>query len=265
MATQKKSKTTAIANWDEQLAKQAQIAAAAEESTATGQFFSIKSGVLSFGGSPIPGNQMAVVVLDSIFETVYYEGDYDPDSPQGPKAFALGRDEKTLTWHENSAPEFAGQLCSESEVCEWGSAPKGRGKAARETRRIAMIPAGTINEGKFKQFTSEEQFTDSQIAYMKLPVTSVKGYATFVKQLAGALRRPPHGVFTRVSVVPDPSTQFKVVFEPLGQVPNELMSVIMARHQEAVDSIEFPYGKYEEVVQPTKKLGKRTPAKTKRY
>ncbi len=143
----KKSTSTAVANWDDELARQANLAASIEESTATGHFFSLKGGILTFNDSPLPNNEMAVIILDGILETVYYEGAYDPDSPQSPVAFAFGRDEKTLTWHEKSSPEFAGQLCSESEVCQWGSADKGRGKAARETRRLALIPAGTFNNG----------------------------------------------------------------------------------------------------------------------
>lgn len=247
MATAKKATTTAVAKWDEELARQAQMAAAVEESTATGQFFSLKSGVLSFNDSPMPNNEMAVVILDSILETVYYEGEYDPDSPQAPTAFAFGRDEKTLTWHENSAPEFAGKLCKDSEVCEWGSADKGCGKAARETRRLALISAGNFDSmGKFEPFDDPDAFESAAIGFMKLPVTSVKGYAAFVKQIAGALKRPPHGVFTRVKVVPDPNTLFKVTFEPLAQVPNDLMGLIMQRHEEAKSVIEFPYPRYDE-------------------
>lgn len=241
MAT-RASKTTAITKWDEELAKQAAIAAGMESSAATGQFFGLKAGVLTFNDAPLPNNEMAVIILDSVLETVYYEGEYDSDSPQSPVAFAFGRDEKTMTWHETSHEEFAGKLCSESDVCQWGSAPKGRGKAARETRRLAMIPAGTLDDrAKFKEFTDSEHFATAQIGYMKLPVTSVKGYAGFVKQVAGALKRPPFAIFTKVKVVPDPNTQFKVVFEAISQVPDKLMSIVMARHNEAMELIEFPY------------------------
>lgn len=240
MAT--RAKTTAITKWDEELAKQAAIAASMENSTATGQFFSLKSGQLSFNDAPLPNNEMAVIILDSVLETVYYEGEYDPDSPQSPVAFAFGRDEKTMRWHETSHPDYAGKLCIESEVCQWGSAERGRGKAARETRRLAMIPAGTLDDrGKFKEFPNPEHFQEAQIGYMKLPVTSVRGYAAFVKQVAGALKRPPFAIFTKVRVVPDANTQFKVVFEAISQVPDKLMPVIMARHNEAMESIEFPY------------------------
>ena len=132
-------------------------------------------------------------------------------------------------------------------MCEWGSADTGRGKAARETRRLALIPAGTFDRmGKFEAFDDVESFEAAGIGFMKLPVTSVKGYAAFVKQIAGALKRPPHGVFTRIKVVPDPNSQFKVTFEPLAQVPDEIMGVIMQRHEEAKATIETPYPRFDE-------------------
>lgn len=264
--TVKKSTSTAVATWDEELAKQAEIAAGMEQSTATGQFFSLRSGQLSWQDAPLPGNQMVVIILDSIFETVYYEGAYDPDTPQGPVAFAFGRDQATLVWHENSSPEFAGKLCSESEVCEWGSADTGRGKAARETRRLAMIPAGTFDQnGKLQLIEDEDHYATTAIGFMKLPVTSVKGYAAFVKQITGALKRPPHGVVTKVKVVPDPKSQFKVVFEPIMSVPNELMAAIMQRHEEAKATIDFPYQPYdEEAAPPPPKRGTRAAAQPKR-
>lgn len=266
MATTKKtttSKSNALVKWDEELAKQAEIAAGMEANTGGGQFFSLKGGILSWQDAPLPNNQMAVVILDSIFETTYYEGEYDPDTPQSPTAFAFGRDEKTLTWHENSDPEFAGKLCCESEVCQWGSADRGRGKAARETRRLALIPAGTFNQnGKFEMFDDEEHFASTAIGFMKLPVTSVKGYASFVKQVAGALRRPPFGIVTKVKVVPDPKTQFKVVFEPIMNIPDELMGTIMQRHEEAKSTIDFPYQPVDEEQAAPPKRGSRAAQKS---
>ena len=208
MARTKRSQSTALTKWDEELAKQAEIAAGMEASAGGGQFFSTRGGQLSWQDAPLPGNEMAVIILDHIFETVYYEGRYDPDTPQSPTAFAFGRDQDELRWHENSDPEFAGQLCSESEVCEWGSADTGRGKAARETRRLAMVPAGQFDRnGDLELFEDPEHYATTTIGFMKLPVTSVKGFANFVKQVAGALKRPPFGIVARVAVVPDAKTQ----------------------------------------------------------
>lgn len=268
MATRKApaaSKTTSVMKWDEELAKQAEIAAGMEANSGVGQFFSLKSGVLSWQDAPLPNNQMAVIILDSIFETTYYEGKYDPDVPQSPVAFAFGRDEKTMCWHENSDPEFAGKLCIDSDVCQWGSSDVGRGKAARETRRLALIPAGMIDQsGKVEMFDGDH-FASATIGFMKLPVTSVKGYAGFVKQVAGTLRRPPFGIVTKVKVVPDAKTQFKVVFEPVMNVPDEFMADVMARHEEAKVSIDFPYQPFEDAPAPKKSRAAQKPARGRKY
>ena len=242
MTRRTRTKSTEVAKWDDELAKQAEIAASMEASAGGGQFFSTRGGQLSWQDAPLPGNEMAVIILDHIFETVYYEGRYDPDTPQSPTAFAFGRDQDELRWHENSDPEFAGELCSESEVCEWGSADTGKGKAARETRRLAMIPAGQFDRnGDFELIEDEDHYANTTVGFMKLPVTSVKGFANFVKQVAGALKRPPFGIIARVAVVPDAKTQFKVTFEPIDKVPDELMGVIMQRREEVMATIDFPY------------------------
>lgn len=261
MAKAKGSTGKALMRWDEKLAKDADIAANMEANAGGGQFFSLKSGVLSWQDAPLPDNQMAVIILDHIFETTYYAGAYDQEDPQGPAAFAFGRDEKTLMWHKDSLPEFAGKLCSESEVCQWGTADKGRGKAAKETRRLGMIPAGHFKNGKFELIKDVSHYADTPVGYMKLPVTSVKGFAGFVKQVAGTLRRPPHGIISKVKVVPDANSQFKVLFEPLQNVPDEFMDVIMKRREEVMQAIEFPYQVRETEKKPKAKA---TPARGKR-
>jgi len=241
MAARKKPGTE-VAKWDEELAKYAQEASAQEANNGGGAFFSTKGGQLSWQDSSIPNNKMAVIIIDYIFETVYYEGRYDPDIPQSPTAFAFGREETEMRWHENSDPEFAGKLCSESEVCKWGSADTGKGKAARETRRLAMIPAGQFNrDGSVELFDDPDHYKKAEIGFMRLPVTSVKGFGSFVKQIAGALKRPPFAIVTIVSVVPDPKTQFKVVFEAFEKVSDEIIGAIMERREEAMSVIDFPY------------------------
>jgi hypothetical protein len=261
------SKTTALVRWDEELAKQAEVAAGMEANTGGGQFFSLKGGILSWQDAPLPNNQMAVVILDSVLENVFYEGKYDPDTPQGPMCFAFGREEKTLAPHQ-IVIDAGNHQCGESGLCEgcdmneWGSADIGRGKACRNTRRLALIPAGTFNQaGKLELIDDVEHFESAAMGFMKLPVTSVKGYASFVKQVAGALRRPPFGIVTKVKVVPDAKSQFKVVFEPIMNLPDELMGAIMKRHEEAQATIDFPYQPNDEEAVPPPKRGSRAAQK----
>jgi hypothetical protein len=259
MVTKKQSKSTAVANWDEQLAKEAEVAAGMEANTGGGQFFGLRGGILSWQDAPMPNNQMAVVIVDSILENVFYEGKYDPDTPQSPVCFAFGREEKSMAPHQlvlDAGNQACGEsgLCSGCEMNEWASADVGRGKACRNTRRLAMIPAGVIGDnGKFQIFDDEEHFATAAVGFMKLPVTSVKGYASFVKQVAAALRRPPFGIVTKVKVVPDAKSQFKVTFEPISPLPDELMPIIMKRNEEVKATIDFPYQPNEEEAPPPKK------------
>lgn len=235
---------TAVTNWDEELAREAQVAAAAEANTGGAQFFSIRGGILSFQDAPIPGNKIGVVIASSLFENVFYEGDYDPDSPTPPTCFAFAKEEEDLAPHKSVVERDQGQheACLGCPMNAWGTADKGRGKACRNTRRLALLPAGEFDKaGVFKAYTEEEHFAKAAMGALKLPVTSVKGYATFVKQVSGALKRPPFGIFTTISVVPDPKTQFKVLFEPIANVPNSLMPIIMKRRDEAALLLDQPY------------------------
>jgi hypothetical protein len=275
MATKK---STAVMKWDEELAKQAEIAAAMEESTASGQFFSLKGGILSWNDAPVPNNHMGVIILDSILENVYYEGEYDPEVPQSPTCYAFGRDDKTIKPHQNvvdagNSMAGASGLCNGCEMNEWGSADRGKGKACRNSRRLALIPAGNFNQsGKFELTEEAEHFETASVGFMKLPVTSIKGYASFVKQIAEAMKRPPHGVVTKIKVMPDPKNQFKVTFEPLMTVPNSVMGAIMKRHKDMSGLIEFPYSPPEEETgskpkkgaKPTGKKQVPAPAKNKK-
>lgn len=262
MAT-KKNPGTGIAKWDEELARQAELSAKMEANAGGGQFFTTNGGVLAWQDAPMPGNQMAVIILDSVLENVFYEGAYDPDNIQGPTCFAFGRDEQKMTPHElvvtaGNAQYGAAKLCHGCPQNDFGTAIVGKGKACKNTRRLAMIPAGNFDQrGRFQLIKDVEHFETTAFGYMKLPVTSVKGYAGFVKQISGALRRPPHGIITKVLVKPDPKNQYVVLFEPIQNVPDEIMGAIMKRHEEARSVIEFPYQPADAAEKPSKKPSKK--------
>jgi hypothetical protein len=85
----KESSSKEVVNYDAyfQAEREAQVKRAL--SVTTNNFFSIKSGVLSYAGQAIPENQMAVLVLADIFENVNYPDDYDPENPENPNCFAF--------------------------------------------------------------------------------------------------------------------------------------------------------------------------------
>lgn len=260
MAKTKTTTSKALAKWDEELAKQAEISAKMEANAGGGQFFSTKGGILSWQDMPFPNNQAAVIILDSIIENVFYEGAYDPDNPTSPTCYAYGRDDKAMKPFKDvvDAGNAQHNHCAGCPNNDFGTAPVGKGKACKNTRRLAMIPAGDFSQsGKLQLINDDEHFKKTPVGYMKLPVTSVRGYAGFVKQVAGALRRPPHGIVTKVRVQPDPKNQYVVIFEAIQNVPDDIMGIIMERHEEASRVIEFPYPPMEERPAPRGKQAAR--------
>lgn len=241
--------------WQAELLAQAQEAAQMESSVATGQFFGLKGGVLSWNDNPLPNNEMACIIVDSVLENVYFEDAYDPETPQSPVCYAFGRSDAEMQPHKDvvESGKNVCEFCKDCENNRFGTANVGKGKACRNVRRLAIIPAGTLKNGRFEMFENKETFEDAEIGFMKLPVTSVKAYAAFVKQLAGALGRPPHGVITRIFLTPDNKTIFKVGFEVIENVPDEIMPVIMERHNEAKTLIDFPYPPFIEEEKPKTK------------
>lgn len=238
------SQSTEITNWDEELAKQAVIAAGIVANTGVGNFFSIKGGILSLNDVVMPNNRMAVVITDFILENVFYEGDYDPEQVTPPTCFAFGRDDGVMGPHEEVVKRGQDQneKCQGCPMNAFGTADRGKGKACQNRARIGVIPAGEIdNNGNFKAFTDEDHFKSSAVAYAKIPTMSIKGLAAYVKQVAAAMKMPPHGVFTKVTVVPDTKSQFKVVFEYLAPVPRSMIPIVMKRHDETMKLIEQPY------------------------
>ncbi len=259
-----KKKNTSMTKWDEKLAAEAEVEAKIEATSGGGQFFSMKSGQLSWDGATIPGNEMAVVILHSIHANIHYAGKYNAAKPQGPACFAFGRNEADLVPHDSVVD--AGQnihvSCEGCSMNEWGSAAEGRGKGCKNTRRLGMIPAGLFDsQGRFKM---SDDLEDAGVGYLQLPVTSVKAYAGFVQQVANTLKRPLWGIITKVKVVPDPKSQFKVQFEAVEAIGDDWMEVVSKRHEEVQAVIDFPYevGEEEDAPKSKKRASKnKAPAK----
>lgn len=246
----------------QQLATQAQGYMQQESAAAAGggQFLSIKGGILSFGDDRLPGNQVCAIVLDSVMENTYYGTKYDPDNPQPPTCYAFGRTLEEMAPHPSMQTDLAyfkpeNHDCKSCPMNEWGSSAVGRGKACQNRRRLALIPAGVYAQRKgsrdfdLRPVTDPQALASSDIVYLKLPVTSVKTWAKYATSIAAEHSLPPHGVITRIYVEPHPKWQYEVLFEALAPVDDELLTVVLRRHEEARQNIVRGYvspSQYEE-------------------
>lgn len=250
-------KDTAVAPWDAQLAQFAAEATKSMETVITGQFFSIKGGILSLGGVPVPGNTAVAVIAANTFEHAYYEGEYDSENPQAPVCFAFGTDETAMVPHAKALKPQA-EKCSKCPHNQFGSAERGKGKACKNVMRLCLLPAGQADAvGKVTVNISNEVLAAASPVYLRLPVTSVKVFAAYVTGLGDnsrGFRLPPFAVVTKVKPVPDPKTQVKVTFEFLDRVPASAAEIAINRHNELQEGIGFPYVALEaaEKAQPAK-------------
>lgn len=245
----------ALTTYDERWAQDAQKSVAAEP-LQSGAWLSAKGGQLAIGQEILPGAQAALIVLDSYAENTFYGNDhkYDPDAPLPPICYATARDGAEMNPDienmKKAVDYFMPQHVVQGQVlgCEgcpmnaWGSADQGRGKACQNRRRLAVIPAGFYQPKRgsrdfdLELFSDPMHFKTAEIAYFKIPVTSVKNWATYVHSLSSSMRRPPHGVVTRLSLVPHQKFQYEVLFEPIEQVPDSFAEIIIGRHDAAIQA-----------------------------
>lgn len=258
-ANQRNGATGAIVKWEEEFAKAAAEQAAMQQASGGGQFFSTQGGNLSWDGETMPDNQMPVIILDSILENAYYDGPYNPDDPQPPACFAFGRKAEEMEPHSVCTEAGTAQEgpCAECPMNEFGSAEQGRGKACKNTQRLAMLPAGMYRNGKFQAEDDEERILAAPIGFLKLPVTSVRGFAGYVRRLAEVIHRPTWGVVTKVKVVPDSKTQYKVTFEAEENLDTSIAAAVRKRVEEVRTQIEFPYAAKEAKAKPARNAGRK--------
>jgi hypothetical protein len=85
--------------------------------------------------------------------------------------------------------------------------------------------------------TSPESVGISEVSALRIPVTSVKGYATYLQTVATATARPLTGVITKISLVPDPKTQFRLQFSFVKAIDDlDIVRALIARGQREMDN-----------------------------
>lgn len=246
---------TALAVWNEKLAALAKSSKKQESNVGgEGNFISFKGAIMQYRGAAIPNNTMNVIVLDSILENQFYEGAYDASNPASPVCYAFGRDPDTMAPDPEQVEAPISTSCAECPNFEWGSADTGKGKACKEVRRLALITEGDL-----------EDLENAEVAYAKIAVMSVKGWAGYVRQLESVYHLPPMAFVTKMSVVSDPKSQFRVTFDMDSQLEDpEVFAKLFQLREKVEKTINFPYVKIEAAAAPAKPARhapKKAPAK----
>lgn len=225
--------TTALAPFQEKLAQYAKKTVATVAAVGGGTFISFKGGVITVGGNAVPGNVLEVVVLGHVLENHYYTVAFDPDSPTSPVCFAFGESAEDMKPHDASEEK----QCDNCAACpknQFGTAEKGKGKACGNIVRMALLTRADV----------EKDIALAQPAFAKLPVTSVKEWAIYCKGLESSLGLPPFAVVTKLSVVPDAKSQFKVKFETMATIDDaDSIESLINRHEGILPELMTPYSR----------------------
>lgn len=252
----------ALINYDEQLAALAKKAKKAESGVGLGQFVSFKAGEMSYLGSAIKDNTMNIVVLTHMLENAYYEGAYDDSNPTSPVCYAYsGLDEEdedgsTMAPHEKSSQKQH-ETCSGCPQNIFGTANVGKGKACKNSRRLAFIVEGDL--------TSPEDVQNAAVAFAKLPVTSVKAWAGCVKSMVDNFERPPLCFVVEMSTVltPKDKSPYKVKFDIVRQIEDTdpIIGALIARSKIVEADLRQPYIETEAAPERPARSGGRVAAK----
>lgn len=211
----KKQSSTAVANIQDMLRKQAEANAGRIEpgggkSIRIGQD---KSFTLPDGTKT--REPLQLVVVDFVSRNEYYEGTYNPNEIMPPACFAIHPEPKQLAPSDNS-PNKQSDTCAGCPMNEFGSSPVGGGKACKNTRLLAVLPPDADE--------------DTEIWTLKVSPTALKAFDGFVAGVNRVFQLPPVGVVVTVGfndAKDFPSLEFT---DPM---PNENVVVHFGRQEEA--------------------------------
>lgn len=219
-----------VVRWEDRLAESAKQVAALERPSLSQ--ISTRAGQLVYQGVPIPGNKLPCIVIASAFENRFYDKKFDPNKREAPKCFSLSLTGENMVPDE-SVPEKQAATCAECPMFKWGSDPNGgKGKACKQVRRLALIPAQAAMDGSVKT---------AEIALISIPVTSAKNWANYTSFCAAEHSRPPWALITEISTMPDAKSQFQIKFGTKGLVGDEFLGDIEKRMESVQQILLTPY------------------------
>jgi hypothetical protein len=225
-------------SWEEQMKADARSQLANERPAMS--FMSLKSGVMSIGDNAVEGNELDCIIVASVSENQWFKDRYDPNVRSNPTCYAIGEGKSdTLTPYAESEAKQA-ESCGDCDKFQWGSDPNGgRGKACKERRKLALIPADM----------------SAEVLLLSIPPTSLKNWANHVAKVVATTGMSTLGVISKIKVAPNAKNQFEVQFTIVDRVPAEHLPALMAKKAEMTAVMTQPYPEIEE--QPEPKGGKK--------
>ena len=229
----KKSTSKAMISMEEyerRMAEEAEKEAAKTGGSGGGSYVSIKGGSFTYQGADL-GEEINVVIIDWTNEKAYYDTPYDPDEPSSPACWAIGDERPNDLEPSDLSPKKQSDTCGECWANEFGSADNGKGKACKDSRRMAMISADQL----------DDPVEDIEVVFLKTPPTSCKNFDKYVNGAKKLLKRPTYGVITRVFF--DDEADYEVLkFEIIDKISSvEHMQKIEQLREQIAEDLRADY------------------------
>ena len=159
--------------------------------------------------------RVELVVLGSLSANTLYPP-YDPQQQQGALCYALAdiNAPDPVQAAADMAPpaDLPGRKSDSCATCRYnafGSADKGKGKACKNTIRLAALPAGT-------------DYAKAEGVMVSVPPTSLRAWAGYTRPILDGLSRPIQTVVTGLTKVPnEEKAGFSFAFDLGGPIQKE--------------------------------------------
>lgn len=168
----------------------------------------------TFTDGTVDDGPIQVVIVDFVSTNSFYANNYDPNNPEPPICFAVGKNIKEMVPSPNS-PEPQAKTCAECPMNQFGS--EGNGKACKNRRKLALLGP-------------DDTAPDAELMVMEVSPTGLKRYDGYVGTVAKLHQVPPIGVVTEIGFNPD-VTYSSLTFKFDGV--NENLEAHFARREEA--------------------------------
>ena len=248
----------------EKMQQYSQESLRSEENVAGGRkYLSIKKGHFSFEGERLENDHFIAVIVDHVMEQTFYRDKYKDNHAAIPECYALGRHERDLKPHSDCLHPVHSD-CASCPNYQWGSG-ENKGKRCQTRRRLAIIFAGdTPKKGETFVHPTADKYKIDDIAYLRLPPTSIANFSNYVRKVALVAKRPPFGVYTKIALSSERITPYEVTFEMmLDAVPGkEQLESIIPFHETVSQDICFSYPRIPQVDEAPAPKEKTTPQKS---
>jgi len=173
-------------------------------------------------------------VLGFAHENQWFPGAYDPNKVVSADCWAVGYDEATMGPVLGKVTQIVNAAgCASCPKNEWESDPKGgKGKACKNTIRLGMVLLPN----------DPSELENADFLFARIPVTSVANWNKYVQQIGNVVKRPPFGVITEMSTVPDMKSQFKVNFKFVQLLDDHWLEQVMPLAERMETELLFDNG-----------------------